>query len=87
MSTPMPGPPKKVPIAGTSDSTVVLAVVNDGQQGRGGGRGGPEMKQHWHRSLFTVRRVFIVMVFSLFYSSLSSAYHCRPSISNKLGAK
>ena len=28
--TPMPGPPKKVPIADTSDSAVALAVSNNG---------------------------------------------------------
>ena len=40
MLTPTLGPPKKVPIAGTSDSAVALAVVNNGQQGRGEWVGG-----------------------------------------------
>ena len=40
MLTPTLGPPKKVPIAVTSDSAVALAVVTKGQQGRGEWVGG-----------------------------------------------
>jgi hypothetical protein len=47
MLTPMLGPPKKVPIADTSDSAVALAVVNDRQQGRGEWVGGTGNKARW----------------------------------------